>query len=107
MVEVLGKPDSDVKAVQSALDRFCKDHTGSHATTYRYNSASIRIRILSEQFAKMDKVERHDLVWPCLELLDEDVVEQISVVLLLTPNEHQSGRSLMDIEFEDRSRSLL
>jgi hypothetical protein len=38
--------------------------------------------------------------------LDEDAIQQISVVLLLTPQELAAGKSMMNIEFEDRSPTV-
>lgn len=103
MVNILGTTDPSVEAVRGMLDEFCLKHPDAQATTYRYGTASIRVRIVSESFATIDEVDRHDYVWPYIEALDEDVVEQITVVLLLTPKELAAGKSMMNIEFEDPS----
>ncbi len=107
MVEVTGKIDSSLTAVKKALEGFQRDHSNAEVKIYRYNSASIRIRIVADYFAGIDEIDRHDRVWPYLAALDDDVVEQITVVLILTPPEQAAGRSLMNIEFDDRSPSML
>ncbi len=46
----------------------------------------------------MDKAERHDLIWKILESLPESMLSQISILLLLTPEEVKGSFANMDFE---------
>lgn len=107
MVKVRGKADPAVSAVKAAVERFSKRHPDVEGVVYRYNSGAIRLRIVTRAFERMDDVARYDKVWPFLEALDEDVVSQVSILLLLTPNEYSAKQSMMNLEFDDPSPSRL
>lgn len=72
---------------------------------YRYNSASIRIRIIDERFRGMSRVERDRIVDPLLETLPEETQADITILLLLAPEE--TDASLMNLEFEHPAPSRL
>ncbi len=75
---------------------------------YRYNSASIRVRIVDERFEGKPASERDAMVDPLLARLPEDTQADITMLLLLAPDEGEgSPRSLLDLEFERPSPSLL
>lgn len=90
--------DADVQAVLGVLDEYVASHPGSEVHSYRQNSASIRIRVIDPSFASMDLATRDDLLWEILERLPEGVQSQITVLLLLTPDETKT--SLMNMEFD-------
>jgi stress-induced morphogen len=95
-----GSKDRAVTLIKKALDGYEKQNPGAEATIYRQNSASIRVRIIDDRFARMSKSERHDLVWNFLaDRLKEDVLQELSVLLLLAPSEQKS--SFMNFEFND------
>lgn len=54
---------------------------------YRYNSATIRVRVIDERFAKMPHKERHDFIDSALETLPEETQLDVFILLLLTPAE--------------------
>ncbi len=72
---------------------------------YQYNIASIRVRIIDDRFSEMSQIERERVVEPLLNSLPEDVQTTITLLLLLTDDELKG--SLMNLEFEHPSRSLL
>ncbi len=75
---------------------------------YRYNSASIRVRIVDERFKGKPASERDAMVEPLLARLPEDTQADITMLLLLVPDEAEgSPRSLLYLEFEHPSPSLL
>lgn len=101
-----GVEDEIVKHVKSVLDEYEKQFAGSKASLYRQNPASIRVRIVDDRFAGRSKGERHDEVWDFIALrLDQDEMQDISVLLPLTPAELNS--SLMNLEFDAPTRSRL
>jgi hypothetical protein len=99
------QPDDDVRAVLDVLNKYKASHPDSKVKSYRQNSASIRIRIIDPRFAGSDRATRHDLIWKLLESLDPRVQSQITVLLLLTPDETKS--SLTNMDFEDPIPSRL
>ena len=72
---------------------------------YRYNSASIRVRIVDERFERKSNVEREDMVWPLLGKLSERTRADISILLLVT--EEEKGQRMMNVEFDKPSPSRL
>jgi len=103
MVAILRQPDAAVEQIAAVLEGYERSNPGAETAVYRYNPASIRIRIVDAAFDGRSKGERHDHVWRYLRQLPEDVASQVSVVLCLVPGE----TSLLDIEFRDPTRSYI
>jgi hypothetical protein len=72
---------------------------------YQYNSVSIRARVIDPNFAGKSLDERDEIVKPLLAGLPSQVGDNITVLLLLSPDEVQD--SLMNQEFEDPTPSNL
>jgi stress-induced morphogen len=95
-----GPKDKYVRKLKTVLDEYERENPGAVATLYRQNTASVRIRIVDSRFAKMTKGDRHDKVWDYLtSRVDEDTMQEISVLLLLSQEEQNS--SFMNFEFND------
>ncbi len=92
------KNDSAVKTIRDALSEHKKAHSEAEIDIQRLNSVSIRIRITDPDFKGSDLVERDSQLWRILEKLPEDVLSQISLLLLFTPEERK--KSLANVEFE-------
>jgi stress-induced morphogen len=90
--------DADVLAILEGLEAYRASHPSAKIDSYRQNSASIRIRIIDPDFKKMDRARRHDLIWDFLEQLPEDTQSQITILLLLTPEETKKSIANMDFE---------
>lgn len=95
---------TDVDAVKAAMEHFCARHPHASVTIYGYNPGSIRVRIVEDAFATMDAVDRHSYAWSYIEPMDEEVVEQVTTLLLMTSQEIAAGKSAMNLEFEDPSQ---
>jgi stress-induced morphogen len=101
-----GSQDALVEKVKSVLDEYERQHSGAVATLYRQNSVSIRIRIVDESFTRLSKPERHDRAWKFIsDRLDDEEIQDISVLLLLSPDEQRS--SFMNFDFDDPIPSTL
>ena len=77
---------------------------------YRYNSASIRVRVIDPQFEGKTTEERDSMVEPLLKQLPEETQADIINLLTLSPSEMTSTihrKSLLNAEFDDPSRSML
>ncbi len=103
MVKILQEPDEAVEQVATVLEAYEKAHDGAACLVYRYNPASIRVKIVDGTFHGRSKGERHDYARGFLSRLPEDVLSQIAVLLCLEPGES----ALLDLEFHDPTRSYL
>jgi stress-induced morphogen len=103
MVKILQQTDDVVDQIAAALAEFEKSHESSECAVYRYNPASIRVKIVDAVFQGRSKGERHDYAMRFLRHLPEDVLAQISILLCLAPGDS----SLLDLEFHDPTRSRL
>ena len=101
MVKILQQSDDAVEEAAAALSEFEKSHEHAECVVYRYNPASIRVRIVDAIFHGRSKGERHDYAMRFLRKLPEDVLAQISILLCLEPGES----ALLDLDFHDPTRS--
>jgi hypothetical protein len=77
---------------------------------YRYNSASIRVRVIDLRFEGKSSEKRDAMVEPLIEKLPKSIQAQIINLLTLTPDEASNSsdsKSLLNLEFEHPSRSML
>ncbi|MBM4091974.1 MAG: hypothetical protein FJ276_21465 [Planctomycetes bacterium] len=79
---------------------------------YRYNSASLRVRIIDSRFESVARDERDRLVEPFIDQLPASTQSDIVNLVLLAPSEfdrpEKSLREFMqNVEFENPSRSML
>lgn len=68
------------------------------AEVCRYNSVSIRVRIIDDRFSRTSLVEREEMVLPLIRQLPDETQIDISILLLLAPGEVET--SMMNIGFE-------
>jgi stress-induced morphogen len=101
------RTDAQVEQIRDALERhYCPEHPRAKVDVYRYNSASIRVRIIDPDFAGKSLTARDTRLWEILEeALPEETLSEINLLLLLTPAEAQ--KSLMNQEFEDPTPTRL
>jgi hypothetical protein len=97
--------DRDSKRIEAALKPFFP-----LVEAYRYNSASIRVRVIDERFAELPIAARDDLVAEHLKSLPKRLQADIMMLLALTPDERSDRewvRYLTNLEFENPSPSRL
>jgi hypothetical protein len=80
-------PDPSVAALREALEQYGTEHPGARIEVTRRNPVSIWIRVIDPDFRGIDRVAREEHVWPILEALPEEIQADISLLLLLTPEE--------------------
>lgn len=94
---------NDVNLVIKALEqKYSSDHPRARVQAYRYNPASIRVRIIDPDFKGMNKSERFEAVNPIIEGLPEEVQSDVMLLVLLTPQECKE--SMANQEFENPTR---
>lgn len=79
---------------------------------YRYNSASIRVRVIDSRFEGLSAEKRESMVEPFLDQLPERTQADIMSLLTFAPSElSQTPKNLrqvmLNLEFEDPSPSML
>jgi stress-induced morphogen len=99
------RPDKALRQIIQALETYSREHPSAEIETYRQNSVSVRIRIIDSAFKGKSRIAREEELWALLNELPEDIVAEISLVLLLTPDE--AKRSLANVEFDDPIPSKL
>lgn len=82
------------------------------ADAYRYNAASIRVRVIDSRFEGLTSEKRDAMVEPVLEQLPERTQADIMTLLTLAPSELlQTPKTFREFvkntEFDDPSPSML
>jgi stress-induced morphogen len=94
-----GASDSAVGEVIQKLGRYQADHPAAEIEVYRQNQASIRVRVIDPAFRTLSRSERSKMVWPLLRELPEETLSEVSMVLLISPEEKET--SMVSREFDD------
>lgn len=82
------------------------------ADSYRYNSASIRVRVIDSRFEGLSREKRDAMVEPYLDTLPAETQRDIVTLFTLTPSELSRTPAtfrefLLNSEFDDPSPSML
>jgi hypothetical protein len=92
------QPDMQVQQILDILAEYERTHPQAQIEGRRQNPVSIRLRIIDPDFLGMDRVEREPEIWQLLRKLPEEVFLNITMLLLLTPEEAE--HSLASQEFD-------
>jgi stress-induced morphogen len=98
MMTIRGTSDGCLQGIAEALAHYEARHDNADIVVYRHNAVSVRIRIVDPDFEGITKAERHDIVWDFVKDLPEEQQSEISLLLLLTPDEVE--RSFANDEFD-------
>ena len=93
------KPDRVLNQIIKAVEQYAEGHPNAEIEVYRYSSVSVRIRIIDPDFKRQSRAQREDDLWAIFDQLPEEVVAEISLLLLLTPAE--AKKSFANTEFDD------
>ncbi len=99
-----GKKTKETDKVETL---FRAEFPGTEA--YRFNSASIRMRVIDDRFEGKSIAEREDMVLPLLKKLPKKTRDDILLLLTLAPSELETfnRQTLMNDEFEQALPSRL
>ena len=86
-VKIRGEVDEVTTAIAGALQPYAAEHPSTEAEVYRYSPVSVRARVVDPDFRGKSRSERHKTVWPLLYPLDADTLADLTMLLLLTPDE--------------------
>lgn len=90
--------DDDSRLIEERLRRAGFER----ADAYRYNSASIRVRVVDPQFEGMSVPDREDMIFPIIDRLPKRIREDILLLLLMAPSEvgGPNRHLLVNLEFD-------
>jgi hypothetical protein len=94
------------------VEQVLRDAGFQQVDAYRYNSASIRVRVIDPRFEGLPSEDRDAMVEPYLDQLPEETQVDIMTLFTFAPSEFQQpfkafGDFLLNTEFEDPSPSML
>ena len=94
------------------VEQVLRDAGFANVEAYRYNSASIRVRVIDPRFEGLAPEKRDAMVEPHLEKLPEQTQADIISLFTFAPSELQQTpqtlrQFLLNTEFEDPSPSML
>ena len=92
------QPDTQVQQILDILAAYERTHPQAQIEGRRHNPVSIRLRIIDPDFQSLDRIEREPEIWQLLRKLPEEVFVNITMLLLLTPEE--AKHSLASQEFD-------
>jgi stress-induced morphogen len=93
-----GTSDKAAKAIVKALERYQETWPAAQIDVYRQNSVSVRIRVIDPTFSDLGRVERHDRVWEFLEQAPASAQSDVSMIVLLAPDEVSTSSANMAFE---------
>lgn len=95
------------------VERILRTEAGfKQVDAYRYNSASLRVRVIDQRFESLPREERDKIVEPFIDKLPPSTQSDIVTLVLLSPSEYEQPdetfrESSLNIEFENPSPSML
>jgi len=92
------KPDIQVQQILDVFAEYERAHPNAQIEGRRHNEVSIRLRVIDPNFQGKDRLDREPEIWKILKRLPEEVFVNITMLLLLTPDEVDD--SLASQEFD-------
>ena len=94
-----GQNDPILDEFVTALKEYESAHPQAEIDLYRQSRFSVRIRIVDPDFQALSNGRRDDMIWPYLEKLPEETISDLSMLVLLAPEE--TAKSFANLEFND------
>ncbi|MFO0968603.1 MAG: hypothetical protein U0793_23855 [Gemmataceae bacterium] len=102
------KQDKSTRLIYQRLrERFPGLPQEMDKVVYRYNPASIRVRVVDAVFAEKTYTQREAILEDLLQKLPVNVRSDITLLLLLTPVEADDPSDYMNLEFGQPTGSYL
>ncbi|HVS35868.1 MAG TPA: hypothetical protein VMS17_09820 [Gemmataceae bacterium] len=97
--------DPVLKQIVQVMRAYEEPHPQAQIEVYRHNSVSVRIRVINREFKGLSRAQREEDLWAVLSRLPEDAAAEVSLLLLLTPEE--AKKSFASFEFDNPIPSKL
>lgn len=94
------------------VEKVLTDAGFDRVDAYRYNSASLRVRVIDKRFESVPREERDAIVEPYIEKLPATTQSDIVNLVLLSPTEYSQPSGafrefMLNTEFDNPSPSML
>ena len=99
------RPDTVMKQIGKSLKPYNDAHPTANIELDRWSNVSVRIRIIDQDFRGKSRSDREMEIWPLFDVLSEDAVADVSMLLLITPEE--KDESLASFEFDHPTKSMI
>lgn len=93
------------KAIRKALAPFLAKHPKAQLDMYRRNQYALRLRIIDSAFEGMDLVERDTVIREYLDSLPDDVMDDLTMIVLVTPKE--TATSIANFDYDNPQPSFI
>jgi hypothetical protein len=91
--------------LNAVLRPFLAEYPEADVDAYRRNLHSMRIRVVHPVFKNMDRVNRDEFMWKYLDKLPKRLHQDITMLLVLSPDEQD--KSFMNHDYENPLPSSL
>lgn len=91
--------DTQVQEIYDVLAPYQAEHTNAQIDVRRRHEVSIHIRVIDPDFRGVRWAVREEPFWPLLKQLPYETFANITILLLLTPEE--APRSMANLVFEN------
>jgi hypothetical protein len=98
------QPDAQVQQILDILTEYERAHPKAQIEGRRHSPVSIRLRIIDPDFHGRDRLEREPEIWTLLQRLPEEVFVNITMLVLLTPEEAEKSYASQEFEHPIPSR---
>lgn len=99
-----GRPAPDIAEVFRLLESYSNEHALAEVGVFRRLDDRISVRIIDPDFRGMSRQRRNDGVWDVLNAGPRQLLEKVSVLLLMTPEEAADAHTSA-AEFESPTSS--
>jgi hypothetical protein len=93
-----GEIDASIQCILEALEAYEADHPGARIELYRRNPASIRVRVIDEDFLGVSRSDRHNRVWSYLQTLPDEVQSQVSLLIPVTAGAMKTSPASLEFD---------
>ena len=90
--------DEVLRRIADKFEPYCRQHGHAKIHVQSRNPVTIWIRVIDPDFAGVDRADRHEILWKFIESLDENDLNQISLLLALTPQEAEKSPGSLSFE---------
>lgn len=94
----LPRTDRGLREFKVATEGYVRSSPRAQVTLVREDEFLIRLRIVDPAFHRLSNEQRIQRVWPYLENLPDDILNELSVLLLVSPKEAKSPFSRQGFE---------
>lgn len=98
---VHGKKDKGVRAFAATLGEYARQHPEARIELYRHSIGLIRIRVVDPAFKGLRWGDRDHEVWPLIERLPLDTMNELGMLILVTPDEVQKWPGSVEFDNPD------